>query len=107
LLEFIDGDLPSKQKRLVLAWVELRHDELMADWNPFLQINGLHGCTGNALRFLYTLVDVGLCGIKTFHTGLPLYEQYELKSPSITYCGQFAGDRAALRPMHKGAVGFC
>jgi hypothetical protein len=36
--EFIDTDLPSKQKRLVLAWVELHHEELMADWN--LVMNG-------------------------------------------------------------------
>lgn len=36
--EFIDCDLPSKQMRLVLAWVELHHDELMADWN--LVMNG-------------------------------------------------------------------
>lgn len=37
-LEFIEGDLPSKQKRLVLAWAELHHDELMANWN--LVMNG-------------------------------------------------------------------
>ncbi len=37
-LEFIEGDLPSKQKRLVLAWAELHHDELMADWK--LVMNG-------------------------------------------------------------------
>jgi hypothetical protein len=36
--EFIDTDLPSKQKRLVLAWVELHHEDLMADWN--LVMNG-------------------------------------------------------------------
>lgn len=36
--EFIEGDLPSKQKRLVLAWAELHHDELMADWK--LVMNG-------------------------------------------------------------------
>lgn len=34
--EFIEGDLPSKQKRLVLAWAELHHDELMADWKLFM-----------------------------------------------------------------------
>ncbi len=36
--EFIDGDLPIKQKNLVYAWVELHYDELMADWN--LVMNG-------------------------------------------------------------------
>ena len=36
--EFIEDSLPSKQKRLVLAWVELHHDELLADWN--LVMNG-------------------------------------------------------------------
>jgi hypothetical protein len=37
-LEFIESDLPSKQKRLVLAWVELHIEELLADWN--LVMNG-------------------------------------------------------------------
>jgi hypothetical protein len=36
--DFIDGDLPSKQRKLVSAWVELHHDELLADWN--LVMNG-------------------------------------------------------------------
>ena len=36
--EFIEDGLPPKQKKLVLAWVELHHDELMADWN--LVMNG-------------------------------------------------------------------
>ena len=27
------GELPSKQVRLVLAWIEIHKDELMADWN--------------------------------------------------------------------------
>ncbi|MFZ2618665.1 MAG: DUF4160 domain-containing protein [Anaerolineae bacterium] len=26
------GKLPRKQLRLVQAWIELRHDELLADW---------------------------------------------------------------------------
>ena len=26
------GDLPRKQLRLVQAWIELRRDELLADW---------------------------------------------------------------------------
>ncbi len=29
----IDGDLPSRQMKLVAAWVELRQDELMANWD--------------------------------------------------------------------------
>jgi hypothetical protein len=37
-LEIIDGELPRKQKRLVLAWAELHIDELKADWN--LATNG-------------------------------------------------------------------
>jgi Domain of unknown function (DUF4160) len=36
--DFIEGDLPSRQKKLVLAWIELHQDELMADWN--LVMNG-------------------------------------------------------------------
>jgi hypothetical protein len=31
--EIIDGELPSKQKKLVLAWGELHKEELIADWN--------------------------------------------------------------------------
>ncbi len=30
--EILAGDLPRKQLRLVQAWIELHHDELMADW---------------------------------------------------------------------------
>nr|WP_232286643.1 DUF4160 domain-containing protein [Pelobacter propionicus] len=30
--EIVEGDLPRRQARLVLAWAELHQDELMADW---------------------------------------------------------------------------
>ena len=30
--EVLAGELPRKQLRLVQAWVELRRDELLADW---------------------------------------------------------------------------
>ncbi len=30
--ELQEGDLPKKQLKLVLAWAELRKEELMADW---------------------------------------------------------------------------
>ena len=30
--EIMEGDLPSKQLRLVLAWIEIHKDELIADW---------------------------------------------------------------------------
>jgi len=30
--EILAGQLPRKQLRLVQAWIELRRDELMADW---------------------------------------------------------------------------
>ena len=30
--EILSGDLPRKQLRLVQAWIELRRDELLADW---------------------------------------------------------------------------
>jgi len=30
--EIIEGNLPSKQVKLVLAWAELHKEELMADW---------------------------------------------------------------------------
>ena len=31
--EVLDGNLPRRQTRLVQAWIELRRDELMADWS--------------------------------------------------------------------------
>lgn len=36
--ELIEGNLPRKQLRLVQAWIELRRDELLADW--YLAVNG-------------------------------------------------------------------
>jgi hypothetical protein len=36
--EILAGKLPRKQLRLVQAWIELHHDELMADWE--LAIDG-------------------------------------------------------------------
>ena len=30
--ELIQGNLPKKQQKLVLAWAELHQEELMADW---------------------------------------------------------------------------
>ena len=30
--EITKGDLPSKQKRLVAAWVEIHRDELLGNW---------------------------------------------------------------------------
>lgn len=30
--ELSEGNLPSKQKKLVLAWAEIHQEELMADW---------------------------------------------------------------------------
>ena len=31
--EIIEGNLPARQQKLVLAWAELHQEELMADWN--------------------------------------------------------------------------
>ena len=31
--EILAGELPRKQLRLVQAWIELRRDELIADWH--------------------------------------------------------------------------
>ena len=36
--ELIEGDLPKKQLKLVLAWAELRQEELLANWT--LVMNG-------------------------------------------------------------------
>ncbi|MDD5697814.1 MAG: DUF4160 domain-containing protein [Victivallaceae bacterium] len=37
-LNFMEGKLPIKQKRLVQAWAELHREELLADWK--LAMNG-------------------------------------------------------------------
>lgn len=31
--EMMEGNLPRKKERLVLAWVEIHQEELIADWN--------------------------------------------------------------------------
>jgi len=31
--DLLEGSLPTGKMRLVLAWIELHRDELMADWN--------------------------------------------------------------------------
>jgi len=36
--EIIEGNLPRKKERLVLAWVEIRQEDLLADWK--LAANG-------------------------------------------------------------------
>lgn len=36
--ELIDGEIPNRQRKLVEAWIELHHDELIADWE--LAVNG-------------------------------------------------------------------
>jgi hypothetical protein len=38
--EVLSGELPRKQLRLVQAWIELRRDELIANWE--LAVNGEH-----------------------------------------------------------------
>jgi len=36
--ELLEGSLPSGKLRIVLAWVEIHRDDLMADWE--LAVNG-------------------------------------------------------------------
>lgn len=36
----LEGELPSNRLKLVLAWIEIHQEELMADWE--LAINGQH-----------------------------------------------------------------
>ena len=31
--DVLDGSLPRRQTRMVLAWIEIHRDELMADWS--------------------------------------------------------------------------
>ncbi len=30
--EYLEGDLPHRQKKIVLAWAEIHKDELLANW---------------------------------------------------------------------------
>ncbi len=39
--EILDGSLPSRQRKLVLAWAEIHKEELMADWIWHLKVNFL------------------------------------------------------------------
>ena len=36
--ELLEGDLPPGKMKMVLAWVEIHRDDLMADWE--LAVNG-------------------------------------------------------------------
>lgn len=36
--KMIEGTLPTSKKRLVVAWIEIHREELLADWN--LAVNG-------------------------------------------------------------------
>ena len=31
--ELTDGDMPKRQQKLIAAWVEIHHDELLANWD--------------------------------------------------------------------------
>lgn len=45
--KLLAGSLPSNKHKLVVAWIEIHHEELMADWNlavnnlPTFRIKGL------------------------------------------------------------------
>jgi Domain of unknown function (DUF4160) len=34
------GNIPTKKEKLILAWIEIHNEELIADWN--LAVNGQH-----------------------------------------------------------------
>ncbi|HEY3320433.1 MAG TPA: DUF4160 domain-containing protein [Planctomycetota bacterium] len=46
--EISEGDLPKRQRKLVLAWAELHQDELMANWNRVM--NGQYPFTIQPLQ---------------------------------------------------------
>ena len=55
-MEFMDGDMPRKQKRLIQAWAELHIEELTADWK--LAMNGEF-----IIRCLVSSINLFICGI--------------------------------------------
>ena len=46
--DLTDGDMPNKQQKLIAAWAEIHHDELLANWElaineqPLYKIDPLH-----------------------------------------------------------------
>ncbi len=38
----MNGSLPSRQLKLVLAWCELHHDELMSNWESAMEHGEIH-----------------------------------------------------------------
>ena len=46
--EVLEGSLPSSKMKLVIAWIEIHRDELMADWD--LAVNGQHPYKIDPLR---------------------------------------------------------
>ncbi len=46
--EVLEGSLPPSKMKLVIAWVEIHRDELMADWD--LAVNGQHPYKIDPLR---------------------------------------------------------
>ena len=46
--EVLEGNLPPGKLRLVLAWIEIHRDELLADWQ--LAVNGQHPMKIEPLR---------------------------------------------------------
>jgi Domain of unknown function (DUF4160) len=38
--QLLAGQLPNKKHKLVVAWIEIHHDDLIADWQ--LAVNGKH-----------------------------------------------------------------
>jgi hypothetical protein len=41
--DVLDGQLPRRQTRLVQAWIELRREELMADWSLAVKAQPIFG----------------------------------------------------------------
>ena len=46
--EVLEGSLPSSKMKLVIAWIEIHRDELMADWD--LAVHGQHPYKIDPLR---------------------------------------------------------
>lgn len=40
--ELKDGDMPKKQRKLIAAWAELHHDELVANWELAISEQALY-----------------------------------------------------------------
>jgi len=65
----LEGELPPAKLKLVLAWLEIHREDLLADWN--LAVQGQQVFQIDPLRFRRALQNVpGSVHFKVYHPGV-------------------------------------